>query len=479
MKQKEQVKAKIAREKKEAKTKDKKETKKKVTTKKETKTKDNKLAKVKNTSKETKTAKVKETKSSKTKTAVKDTKKTEKEDIKENSKAKRKHLKLSTATKKETKPKYENHHYLLNSNVGNYAALTKSITKLAKMKLEISESDLLQVFDDLNLEEKQIEKVYTLINKKKANLVEDLDDSIDGIELETSKKKGKNKGAIAVKTNDSVKMFLLEIGKYPLLTRDEEIKYAKLAEKNNQHAKDMLVVSNLRLVISVAKKYTKRGLEFPDLIQEGVIGLMKSVDKYDYRKGFKFSTYSTWWIRQAITRAIADQANTIRKPVYIVEAINKLKKVQSQLYQDYGREPTPEEIAKKMGDNMTAEKVKDIQKYALDPISLEKPVGEEDDSHVADYVEDKDSISPEEYAHNQLLKNELNAALATLPEKEEKVLRSRFGLDDGKARTLEDVGKQFNVTRERIRQIETKALRKLSKNPNNFRNLKDFLDERK
>ena len=406
--------------------------------------------------------------------------KTKKTVKKEATKSNRKHLKLSNNTKPAAKTKYKNQHYLLNSNVGNYQALTKSIQKLAKLNLEISESDLLQVFDDLNLEEKQIEKVYTLINKKKANLVEDLDDSVDGLELEvTGKKKGKNKAITAVKTNDSVKMFLLEIGKYPLLTRDEEIKYAKLAEKNNQHAKDMLVVSNLRLVISVAKKYTKRGLEFPDLIQEGVIGLMKSVDKYDYRKGFKFSTYSTWWIRQAITRAIADQANTIRKPVYIVEAINKLKKVQSQLYQDYGREPTPEEIAKKMGDNMTAEKVKDIQKYALDPISLEKPVGEEDDSHVADYVEDKESITPEDYAHNQLLKNELNAALATLPEKEEKVLRSRFGLDDGKARTLEDVGKQFNVTRERIRQIETKALRKLSKNPNNFRNLKDLLDERK
>ena len=430
--------------------------------------------------KTTKVVKQKNKKVAKPKKEVK-TKKTTKKEVKnEANKTNRKHLKLSSNSKPAAKTKYKNQHYLLNSNVGNYQALTKSIQKLAKLKLEISESDLLQVFDDLNLEEKQIEKVYTLINKKKANLVEDLDDSVDGLEAEiTGKKKGKNKAITAVKTNDSVKMFLLEIGKYPLLTRDEEIKYAKLAEKGNQHAKDMLVVSNLRLVISVAKKYTKRGLEFPDLIQEGVIGLMKSVDKYDYRKGFKFSTYSTWWIRQAITRAIADQANTIRKPVYIVEAINKLKKVQSQLYQDYGREPTPEEIAKKMGDNMTAEKVKDIQKYALDPISLEKPVGEEDDSHVADYVEDKESITPEDYAHNQLLKNELNAALATLPEKEEKVLRSRFGLDDGKARTLEDVGKQFNVTRERIRQIETKALRKLSKNPNNFRNLKDLLDERK
>ena len=393
---------------------------------------------------------------------------------------KRKHLKLGSGNKTpKQEVKKENQHNLLNSNVGNYSALTKSITKLAKLKLEISESDLLQVFDDLELGEKQIDRIYTLISKKKAIIVEDLDDSIEGVEIETTKKKGKNKAAPIVKTNDSVKMFLLEIGKYPLLTRDEEIKYAKLAEKGDEHAKEMLVVSNLRLVISVAKKYIKRGLEFPDLIQEGVIGLMKSVDKYDYRKGFKFSTYSTWWIRQAITRAIADQANTIRKPVYIVEAINKLKKVQSQLYQSYGREPSPEEIAKVMGDNMTAEKVKDIQKYALDPISLEKPVGEEDDSHVADYVEDKDSISPEDYAHNQLLKNELNAALATLPEKEEKVLRYRFGLDDGKARTLEDVGKQFNVTRERIRQIETKALRKLSKNSSNSRNLKEFLDERK
>ena len=403
--------------------------------------------------------------------------------LKEEKKVNRKHLKLGNAgSKKQVKEKIVDNHYLSKYTVSDYKSLVKSIEKIGKLKQNVSQEDLQDIFDRLELDEKKVEKVYSFINKKKIDLLEIEDDSEISdadLALATSKRKGKNKKVDVIKTNDSVKMFLLEIGKYPLLKRDEEIKYAKLAEKGDEHAKEMLVVSNLRLVISVAKKYTKRGLEFPDLIQEGVIGLMKSVDKYDYRKGFKFSTYSTWWIRQAITRAIADQANTIRKPVYIVEAINKLKKVQSQLYQDLGREPTPDEIAKKMGDGMTSDKVKDIQKYSLDPVSLEKPVGEEDDSHVADYVEDKDSISPEDYARNQLLRNELNAALATLPEKEEKVLRYRFGLDDGKARTLEDVGKQFDVTRERIRQIETKALRKLCKNPNNYRNLKDFLDERK
>ncbi len=280
-----------------------------------------------------------------------------------------------------------------------------------------------------------------------------------------------------VKINDPVKMYLKEIGRVDLLTHEQEIELAKQILEGGQvgeEAKKKLAAANLRLVVSIAKRYVGRGMLFLDLIQEGNMGLIKAVEKFDYTKGFKFSTYATWWIRQAITRAIADQARTIRIPVHMVETINKLTRIQRQLIQELGREPTAEEIAEKM-DGMTPEKVREIQKISLEPVSLETPIGEEDDSHLGDFIEDEGAMSPDDYASNELLKDELNEVLLELTDREEKVLRLRFGLDDGRTRTLEEVGKEFNVTRERIRQIEAKALRKL-KHPSRSKRLKDFLD---
>ena len=275
--------------------------------------------------------------------------------------------------------------------------------------------------------------------------------------------------------NDPVKMYLKEIGRVPLLKPEDEPEIAKRIEQGDEEAKNILISSNLRLVVSIAKKYVGRGMLFLDLIQEGNMGLVKAVEKFDYRKGFKFSTYATWWIRQAITRAIADQARTIRIPVHMVETINKLTRVQRQLVQELGRDPTAEEISERM-DGISPEKVREIQKIALEPVSLETPIGEEDDSHLGDFIEDKDAMSPDEYANNQLLMDEINNVLSGLTEREEKVLRLRFGLYDGRTRTLEEVGKEFNVTRERIRQIEAKALRKL-KHPTRSKRLKDFFDK--
>ena len=279
----------------------------------------------------------------------------------------------------------------------------------------------------------------------------------------------------SVKINDPVKMYLKEIGRVPLLNPEDEPEIARRIKAGDEEAKNVLISSNLRLVVSIAKKYVGRGLLFLDLIQEGNMGLVKAVEKFDYTKGFKFSTYATWWIRQAITRAIADQARTIRIPVHMVETINKLTRIQRQLVQDLGREPSAEEIAEKMG-NISPEKVREIQKIALEPVSLETPIGEEDDSHLGDFIEDKEATSPDEYANNQLLKDEINNVLKGLTEREEKVLRLRFGLLDGRTRTLEEVGKEFNVTRERIRQIEAKALRKL-KHPTRSKRLRDFVDK--
>ncbi|NBK98125.1 MAG: RNA polymerase sigma factor RpoD [Erysipelotrichia bacterium] len=276
------------------------------------------------------------------------------------------------------------------------------------------------------------------------------------------------------KLNDPVKMYLKEIGRVELLDPAEEPEIAKRIQEGDEEAKKKLIAANLRLVVSIAKKYVGRGMLFLDLIQEGNMGLAKAVEKFDYTKGFKFSTYATWWIRQAITRAIADQARTIRIPVHMVETINKLTRIQRQLVQDLGRDPSAEEIAAKM-ENISPEKVREIQKIALEPVSLETPIGEEDDSHLGDFIEDKDAMSPDEYANNQLLKDEINTVLQGLTEREEKVLRLRFGLYDGRTRTLEEVGKEFNVTRERIRQIEAKALRKL-KHPTRSKRLKDFVD---
>ena len=277
-----------------------------------------------------------------------------------------------------------------------------------------------------------------------------------------------------VQLNDPVKMYLKEIGRVPLLKPEDEPAIAKRIEEGDEEAKNFLISANLRLVVSIAKKYVGRGMQFLDLIQEGNMGLVKAVEKFDYTKGFKFSTYATWWIRQAITRAIADQARTIRIPVHMVETINKLSRVQRQLLQELGREPTAEEISERM-DGLTPEKVREIQKVALEPVSLETPVGDEDDSHLGDFLEDKGAVSPDSYANNQLLKEELDIVLSDLTEREEKVLRLRFGLVDGQTRTLEEVGKEFNVTRERIRQIEAKAIRKL-KAPGRSKRLKPFRD---
>jgi len=276
-----------------------------------------------------------------------------------------------------------------------------------------------------------------------------------------------------VKINDPVRMYLKEIGRVPLLTAEEEIELAKRIEQGDQEAKKRLAEANLRLVVSIAKRYVGRGMLFLDLIQEGNMGLLKAVEKFDYRKGYKFSTYATWWIRQAITRAIADQARTIRIPVHMVETINKLIRVSRQLLQELGREPTAEEIAKEM--DMTPEKVREIIKIAQEPVSLETPIGEEDDSHLGDFIEDQDALAPSDAAAYELLKEQLEEVLDTLTEREEHVLRLRFGLDDGRTRTLEEVGQVFGVTRERIRQIEAKALRKL-RHPSRSKRLKDFLE---
>jgi len=279
-----------------------------------------------------------------------------------------------------------------------------------------------------------------------------------------------------VKVNDPVKMYLREIGKVPLLTKEREIYLSNKIIAGDEEAKKELVQANLRLVVSIAKKYVGRGMLFLDLIQEGNLGLIKASEKFDPTKGYKFSTYATWWIRQAITRAIADQARTIRIPVHMVETINKMTRVQRQLVQQLGREPSPEEVAKEMGNGMTGDRVREIQKLSLEPLSMEKPIGEEEDSHVGDFVEDKDTLSPDDYASNELLKDELYSIMKDLTDREERVLRLRYGLDDGRPCTLEEVGREFDVTRERIRQIEAKALRKL-RHPTRARRLGDYHDD--
>ncbi len=345
---------------------------------------------------------------------------------------------------------------------------------------------------DSDVDEAVVDKIISDEKAEKAEELEliddmdDLDDDVENIDEEDDEEKTINNdlgmlekeyaNKSTAKVNDPVKMYLKEIGQVELLDPKEEPIIAKRIQEGDEEAKQKLITANLRLVVSIAKKYVGRGMLFLDLIQEGNIGLAKAVEKFDYTKGFKFSTYATWWIRQAITRAIADQARTIRIPVHMVETINKLTRIQRQLVQEFGRDPTAEEIAARM-ENTTPEKVREIQKIALEPVSLETPIGEEDDSHLGDFIEDKDAMSPDEYANNQLLKDEINEVLQGLTEREEKVLRLRFGLYDGRTRTLEEVGKEFNVTRERIRQIEAKALRKL-KHPNRSKRLEDFMDHR-
>ncbi|MFD1705431.1 RNA polymerase sigma factor RpoD [Siminovitchia sediminis] len=328
-----------------------------------------------------------------------------------------------------------------------------------------------------DLDSDQMDEFYEVLSHHGVEVLEeDSDEDPDADEIEKEEEEfDLNDLSVppGVKINDPVRMYLKEIGRVDLLSAEEEVELAERIEQGDEEAKKRLAEANLRLVVSIAKRYVGRGMLFLDLIQEGNMGLIKAVEKFDYRKGFKFSTYATWWIRQAITRAIADQARTIRIPVHMVETINKLIRVQRQLLQDLGREPTPEEIAEEM--DLSPDKVREILKIAQEPVSLETPIGEEDDSHLGDFIEDQEATSPSDHAAYELLKEQLEDVLDTLTDREENVLRLRFGLDDGRTRTLEEVGKVFGVTRERIRQIEAKALRKL-RHPSRSKRLKDFLE---
>ncbi|MBR2590225.1 MAG: RNA polymerase sigma factor RpoD [Clostridia bacterium] len=341
-------------------------------------------------------------------------------------------------------------------------------------KLTSQEIDGLIV--DMDLDVETLENFYTAIEESKIEIVDDLlSENIESIIESPVKDEGENGSAGVVNDNndDPVKVYLKEIGKVPLLTPEEEIDLAMRIAENDEAAKRRLSEANLRLVVSIAKRYVGRGMQFLDLIQEGNLGLIKAADKFDYTKGFKFSTYATWWIRQAITRAIADQARTIRIPVHMVETINKVKKANSQLLHENGRDPTPEEIAERLG--MPADKVREILRVAQEPVSLETPIGEEEDSHLGDFIPDDTSLSPIDAATMDALKRDLAAVLKTLTDREASVLRMRFGLDDGQPKTLEEVGTKFGVTRERIRQIEAKALRKL-KHPSRIKKLADYMD---
>ena len=346
---------------------------------------------------------------------------------------------------------------------------------LGKKQGFVTYEQLADQLKGLEVDSDTLDELYNFLVESDIDIVsEDGSDDASGEEITQDMSVENLTLSKDVKINDPVRMYLKEIGRINLLTSDEEFEYAKRAEEGDEEAKRMLAESNLRLVVSIAKRYVGRGMLFLDLIQEGNIGLMKAVDKFDPTKGYKFSTYATWWIRQAITRAIADQARTIRVPVHMVETINKLARVQRQLTQELNREPTDEEIAKKLG--ITVDKVREVYKISQDPVSLETPIGEEDDSHLGDFIRDERTMGPEEYATVEMLKEELKGVLSTLTEREEKVLRLRFGLDDGQRRTLEEVGQIFGVTRERIRQIEAKALRKL-RHPSRSRKLKDFLTD--
>ena len=352
------------------------------------------------------------------------------------------------------------------------------LIKAGKAKGMLTYKEIMNMLGDIEIEPDQFDRILESLEAMGIEVVNELpqpDAPKEGAkpaepspeeELDLSVPEG-------ISIDDPVRMYLKEIGKVPLLTADEEIEIAKRMEQGDEEAKRKLAEANLRLVVSIAKRYVGRGMLFLDLIQEGNLGLIKAVEKFDYRKGYKFSTYATWWIRQAITRAIADQARTIRIPVHMVETINKLIRVSRQLLQELGREPQPEEIAKEM--NISEEKVREIIKIAQEPVSLETPIGEEEDSHLGDFIPDDEAPAPAEAASFTLMKEQLMNVLDTLTPREEKVLRLRFGLDDGRQRTLEEVGKEFNVTRERIRQIEAKALRKL-RHPSRSKKLKDFLD---
>ena len=372
-------------------------------------------------------------------------------------------------------------------NMGKFSEKLVGLLELAKKKKNVLEyQEISDYFKDQPLDAEQMDKIFDFLEASGVdvlriteNSADDLmlddDMDIDGLDDEEEVELDKIDLSVpeGVSIEDPVRMYLKEIGKVPLLSAEEEIELAKKMEQGDENAKKRLAEANLRLVVSIAKRYVGRGMLFLDLIQEGNLGLIKAVEKFDYRKGYKFSTYATWWIRQAITRAIADQARTIRIPVHLVETINKLIRVSRQLLQELGREPLPEEIAKEL--DMPVDRVREILKISQEPVSLETPIGEEEDSHLGDFIQDDNVPVPADAAAFTLLKEQLVEVLGTLTEREQKVLRLRFGLDDGRARTLEEVGKEFNVTRERIRQIEAKALRKL-RHPSRSRKLKDYLD---
>ncbi|ASS96192.1 MULTISPECIES: RNA polymerase sigma factor RpoD [Bacillales] len=356
----------------------------------------------------------------------------------------------------------------------------EKLLELGKKRGSLTLEKIAEMIGGFELDSDQMDEFYEVLAENGVEILtdgEEDEDEDDPDEKKLAKEEEFDLNDLSVppgvKINDPVRMYLKEIGRVDLLSAEEEISLATRIEDGDEEAKRRLAEANLRLVVSIAKRYVGRGMLFLDLIQEGNMGLIKAVEKFDYRKGFKFSTYATWWIRQAITRAIADQARTIRIPVHMVETINKLIRVQRQLLQDLGREPSPEEIAEDM--DLTPEKVREILKIAQEPVSLETPIGEEDDSHLGDFIEDQDATSPSEHAAYELLKEQLEDVLDTLTDREENVLRLRFGLDDGRTRTLEEVGKVFGVTRERIRQIEAKALRKL-RHPSRSKRLKDFLE---
>ena len=376
----------------------------------------------------------------------------------------------------------------METNMGKFSEKLVELLEFAKKKKNVLEyQEINDFFKDQPLDAEQMDKIFDFLEASGVDVLRitgnDVDDTlmldddmdIDGLDEEEEVELDKIDLSVpeGVSIEDPVRMYLKEIGKVPLLTAEEDIELAKRMENGDEDAKKRLAEANLRLVVSIAKRYVGRGMLFLDLIQEGNLGLIKAVEKFDYRKGYKFSTYATWWIRQAITRAIADQARTIRIPVHMVETINKLIRVSRQLLQELGREPTPEEIAEEM--DMSVDRVREILKISQEPVSLETPIGEEEDSHLGDFIQDDNVPVPADAAAFTLLKEQLVEVLGTLTEREQKVLRLRFGLDDGRARTLEEVGKEFNVTRERIRQIEAKALRKL-RHPSRSRKLKDYLD---
>ncbi len=351
----------------------------------------------------------------------------------------------------------------------------EQVLELGKKRGILAYEEVAERLSGFELDSQSMDEFYEYLNDQGVEVIGDSEEDPSIQQLNKEEEFDLNDLSVppGVKINDPVRMYLKEIGRVDLLSAEEEINLAQRIENGDEEAKRRLAEANLRLVVSIAKRYVGRGMLFLDLIQEGNMGLIKAVEKFDYRKGYKFSTYATWWIRQAITRAIADQARTIRIPVHMVETINKLIRVQRQLLQDLGREPIPEEIAEDM--DLTPDKVREILKIAQEPVSLETPIGEEDDSHLGDFIEDQEATSPSDHAAYELLKEQLEDVLDTLTDREENVLRLRFGLDDGRTRTLEEVGKVFGVTRERIRQIEAKALRKL-RHPSRSKRLKDFLE---